>query len=199
MEPCFEYILIEPSSLPPNCRFEVSDASEEWYFSEKFDYIHGRLLATCFNDPAFVFTQALHSLAPGGYFEMFDFNARFSCIDNSDQGTFISRHKELMIDGAKKLGRDFTHAPKYRRYFEEAGFVDVVEEKFQWPFNTWPKGKYFKELGRWYNEDLNQGLEGITMATLTRAFGWSREEVGKFCKDIRKDFNDTNIHAYLPM
>lgn len=58
MVPGSESNLTEPSSLPPNCRFEVSDASEEWYFSEKFDYIHGRLFATCFSDPAFVLTQA---------------------------------------------------------------------------------------------------------------------------------------------
>lgn len=130
---------------------------------------------------------------------MFDFNAHFSVLDNSADGTDVVEFRRLMIEGARKLGRDFTHAPKYKEYFQKAGFVDIVEEKFQWPFNTWPKGEYYKTLGKWYNEDLNQGLEGMTMATLTRAFGWSKEQVLEFLVRVRRDIDNREIHAYLPL
>jgi hypothetical protein len=30
-------------SIPPNCQFEVDDAEDPWMFSQKFDYIHGRI------------------------------------------------------------------------------------------------------------------------------------------------------------
>ena len=130
---------------------------------------------------------------------MFDFDAKFDVIDSSADGTELRRFSDLMLDGAKKLGRDFRHAPEYKRYFEEIGFEDVTEVKFDWPFNTWPRGEYYKTLGKWYNEDFNQGLEGMAMATLTRAHGWSKEEVIEFLVRVRKDLNDKSIHAYLPM
>jgi hypothetical protein len=153
----------------------------------------------CFNDPLSIFKKAFNSLNPGGYFEMFDFDARFRCIDDSDQGTLLRKYSGMMISGAEKLGKVITHAPKYKRYFEEAGFTEVVEERFQWPFNTWPKGRYYKTLGMWYNRDMQEGLEGMTMATLTRAHGITKEEVLELIEGVRKELNDRNIHAYLPM
>jgi hypothetical protein len=42
----------------------------------------------------------------------------------------------MMIEGARRLGKDLTHAPRYMSYIEAARFVNVVEKKFQWPFNT---------------------------------------------------------------
>jgi hypothetical protein len=135
------------NSVPPNCRFEVDDAQDDWLYEEKFDYIHGRLLAMCFADPLSIFKKAYTSLNPGGYFEMFDFDGKYRCIDNSDEGTSLRKYSNMMITGAEKLGKVITHTPNYKRYFEEAGFADVVEERFQWPMNTWPKGKYYKTLG----------------------------------------------------
>jgi Methyltransferase domain len=187
------------NSVPSNCRFEVDDAQDDWLYEEKFDYIHGRLLAMCFQDPLSIFRKAYASLNPGGYFEMFDFDAKYRCIDNSDEGTAFREYSELMITGAAKLGKVITHAPNYKRYFEEAGFVDVVEERFQWPFNTWPKGKYYKTLGLWYNKDMQEGLEGMTMAVFTRAHGMTKEEVQEKVGLVRKDLDDKRIHAYLPM
>ena len=130
---------------------------------------------------------------------MFDFDAKFRTIDNSEEGTPLRKFSDLMLEGAQKLGKDFTHAPKYKSYFEAAGFVDVVEHQFQWPFNTWPKGSYHKRLGMWYNQDMQDGLSGMAMATLTRAHNMTREQVEAFLVDVRRDINDKRIHSYLPM
>ena len=70
---------------------------------------------------------------------MFDFNAHFDVIDNSADGSNVVEFRRLILEGAQKLGRDFTHAPKYKDYFAPAWFVGIVEEEFQWLFNTWPK------------------------------------------------------------
>jgi trans-aconitate methyltransferase len=59
-------------SVPPNLQFEINDAEDEWVFSQKFDFIHGRALLTCFKDPSFVIAEAYKSLAPGGYLELQD-------------------------------------------------------------------------------------------------------------------------------
>lgn len=48
----------QPSYVPPNARFEIDDLEEPWHFSEKFDYIHSRMMTGSFaNWPRF-FEQA---------------------------------------------------------------------------------------------------------------------------------------------
>jgi hypothetical protein len=105
----------------------------------------------------------------------------------------------MMIRGVKNLGKDMTRAPKYKEYFKDAGFVDVLEKKFQWPTNDWPKGKYHKTIGLWYNRDLQEGLSGMAMAIFTRGLKMSKEEVETFLAEVRKNIDDRRIHAYLPM
>ena len=130
---------------------------------------------------------------------MFDFTARFGCVDESLAGTVLESFSEMMIEGSRRFGKDLTHPTRYKDYMKAAGFIDIVEEQFQWPINTWPKGKYYKTLGLWYNQDLLDGLSGMAMAICTRGLKMSREEVELLLEKVRKDLKDTRIHAYLPM
>jgi hypothetical protein len=70
---------------------------------------------------------------------MFDFTARFGCIDGSSAGTALEGFSEMMIEGSLRFGKDLTHAARYKDYMEATGFVDVIEERFKWPINTWPE------------------------------------------------------------
>ena len=36
--------------MPPNLKFVIDDAEDFWVYQQKFDYIHGRLLAGSFGD-----------------------------------------------------------------------------------------------------------------------------------------------------
>ncbi|MAD81609.1 MAG: hypothetical protein CL912_01485 [Deltaproteobacteria bacterium] len=64
-------LLILPS-VPPNCKFEVDDAENDWSFSESFDYIHARAIVTCFKDNRAMVQKIFDNLKPGGYFEFQD-------------------------------------------------------------------------------------------------------------------------------
>lgn len=88
---------------------------------------------------------------------------------------------------------------KYKEYLEEAGFVDVVEKKYTWPVGTWAKGKREKMLGLWYREDLLSGLQGFTMALLTRALGMLTAEVEVLLAGVRDDIKSNKIHIYIPV
>ena len=42
---------IQPALVPPNCRFEVDDCTDEWVYPENyFDYVHIRTLFGCIED-----------------------------------------------------------------------------------------------------------------------------------------------------
>ena len=56
---------------------------------------------------------------------------------------------------------------------EQAGYVDVVEKRFRWPFGAWAEDKRLKDIGRWQLHHWEGGLEGWTMALMTRCLGVS--------------------------
>lgn len=56
------------TALPPNCRFEVENAEDEWHYEEKFDFIHMRYMGYVM-DFRRVFTSMFDNLSPGGWVE----------------------------------------------------------------------------------------------------------------------------------
>jgi len=190
---------VQPEFVPPNCRFEIDDAEDEWLYKHKFDYIHGRTLVTCFQDHRNVIKSAFENLNPGGYLEFQDLNLPITSIDNSMDGTALQHWILLCVEAARKLGSDWTRVPKYKDYFAEAGFVDVVEHRYSWPTNSWARGQHNKQLSVWYNQDCIDGIQAFSLAVLTRGLGMSSQEVEMMLVDVRKDIMNRNIHAYLPV
>lgn len=97
---------IQPEYLPPNLQFEVNDAEDPWVFSHEFDYIHGRMLVTCFQSHLAVFKSAFDFLRPGGYIELQDASFPFLGADEKWDGSAFQRWMGLLMDGAKSMGKD---------------------------------------------------------------------------------------------
>lgn len=185
------------SSVPPNCSFEVNDAEEPWDYSQKFDYIHGRALLSCFRDPTFIIASAFDSLRPGGILELQDPQMPALCIDDSMQGTSLETWSQVVPEGAANLGRVVTNSRFYPQWMREVGFVDVVEKHYYWPLNTWPRGKREKMIGMWAQQNVLDGVEAMSMAILTRGLGWSKERVEMLLVGVRNDLRDRHVHAYI--
>lgn len=147
--------------------------------------------------PAF-FAQCYKNLTPGGVLEMQDTDFPLHCDDDTLHGTAMERWGDLITQGMAAIGHDLA-ASKYKSLMEEAGFVDVVEVRHVWPQNTWPADRRLKELGRWNLVNSLDGLQGYSMALMTRVLGMSTEEVEMLLMDVRKDMKSRKIHAYWPM
>ncbi|KAK3942608.1 S-adenosyl-L-methionine-dependent methyltransferase [Diplogelasinospora grovesii] len=188
---------IQPQYVPANCHFEIDDAEDEWTFSTKFDYIHGRALLSCFKDPSAVIRQACDALAPGGYLEFQDgvFPMQFAG-DGAPANCALRRWNELVLEGAARTGRPWTNTQHYKRCFEEAGLENVVERRFYWPVSPWAKGKYYKTVATFFREDMLSGLDAASLKILG-ALGWSVDAIRDFLLEVRKDFHDPSINAYL--
>ncbi len=76
-------------SVPPNCRFEIDDVEDDWMFSAKFDYIHGRHMVGSITDFPKLFNTIYENLNPGGWVEMQDYYVK---LQSSKQilGSFSS-------------------------------------------------------------------------------------------------------------
>ena len=53
----------------------------------------------------------------------------------------------LIVEAGRKIGRYANSAASYKLQLQDAGFVNVVEVRYKWPLNQWPKDPRLKELG----------------------------------------------------
>lgn len=122
-------------------------------------------------------------------------------MPQSDDGSLksdaaIVRCFDLLEKAATVLNRSLQDIPDLVNIMEEISFVNVLINKVNWPTNTWPKEQRYKLLGEWAHENCKSGIEGWTMAPLTRGLGWREQEVEVFLIELRKEFKDRRIHAY---
>jgi SAM-dependent methyltransferase len=78
---------IQPTPTVPNCQFIKDDSEEEWLFNGiQFDYVHLRLVYTCFNDHKRVIKHAFDNLKPGGWIEYQDSTMEAASMDGNLEG-----------------------------------------------------------------------------------------------------------------
>ncbi|AEO59202.1 hypothetical protein MYCTH_2307284 [Thermothelomyces thermophilus ATCC 42464] len=189
---------IQPDYLPPNCRFEIDDVDDDWVYSHKFDYIHGRYLLPFIKRKWSSFFKTVYdNLNPGGWIESQETIIYFQSVDGSIDGTALQRWNALLLQGIRKMGRSATEALRCKYYLAEAGFVNLGEKKFAVPMNNWAKGKDEKAIGAMQMVNNLEGIDGLTMTVFTRALGWTPADVEKLLVDVKRDMKDRSIHAYI--
>jgi hypothetical protein len=105
----------------------------------------------------------------------------------------------MVLEGARKLGMDWTKVGKYRQWMDAAGFVGIKELSWRWPTNAWPEHEHHKLLGQWTNEVIRMGLHGISIEVLTAGLGMRPKDVELLLKEVNKDLDNKSIHCYVPM
>jgi SAM-dependent methyltransferase len=186
---------IQPTWVPPNCKFWLENANETWDFEAKFDLVHCRQMHMAL-DEKHLFWQSHEALKPGGWLEISEIALPLRCQDKTLKGTALLRWHDEMMRASVAIGTPFDKPHSYRQWMEEAGFVNVQEVVKVLPLNTWPKDPRLKDLGLWQWSNLQSGLNGFSLALFTKGLGWSRSEVDDLLADVRQDIADRNIHAY---
>ncbi|KAI9788558.1 MAG: hypothetical protein M1816_006807 [Peltula sp. TS41687] len=100
---------------------------------------------------------------------------------------------------AMLVDRPLRIANKLKKWYKDAGFVDVHEEVFKVPCNPWARDPHLKDLGKMCELDLLDGLQGFSLALLHRGLGWTKDEIEVYLVNVRKAIRDRNVHAYLKM
>lgn len=168
---------IQPALVPPNCIFEVVDVTEEWTYPHNyFDLIHIREMFGSIPDWDYYLTQTFSATKPGGYVEL----AEHSVTSYYDDGTltadkFFRAWGDVVSKLGERSGKSFNIWAESKERIERAGFVDVVETRYKWPMNAWPKDPKLKELGLWNQLRIYDGVEGYTLRLLTRVGGVSSQ------------------------
>ncbi|PYH80121.1 S-adenosyl-L-methionine-dependent methyltransferase [Aspergillus uvarum CBS 121591] len=192
---------IQPLFVPPNCVFEIDDVTLPWtYDPNHFDFIHVRELFGCIPDWDEFFQQCWRCLKPGGYIEVVEHSVEPIADDDTvPEDHFYRVWGQTVLNSGNMSGKTFNIWAESATRLRQAGFVDVVERRFQWPLNAWSSDAKLHELGRWNQLRLHAGVEGFMLRLLTTTLEWSYERAQVFLAQMRQSLRDFETHAYLPV
>jgi SAM-dependent methyltransferase len=164
---------IQPEWVPPNCSFEIDDVNLSWTFPlASFDFIHIREMFGSISDWDQLYAEAYRALKPGGWIESVEHAVQpVSDDDTVGPNHIYTFYGTVMHELARKRGKDFDIWKDIKERIKKAGFVDVVEKRTKWPMGPWSSDKKMKELGRWNQLRIEQGIEGFAMRLLTNVGG----------------------------
>jgi len=187
---------VQPNWVPPNVKFEIDDVESPWLHNIPFDYIFCRYMAACIKDWPKLVGSIYENLAPGGWAEFQDFDLQYY----SEDGSLTEEHDTMkwintLLEAARKIGRDPCPGASLEKWVKDAGFRDVVHQKFRFPVGPWPKDPKLKEIGMYNLSQVLQGLEGFSLRLFCDVLGWQQEEVLVLTSKVRKELRNMSIHA----
>lgn len=94
----------------------------------------------------------------------------------ADDGSIATDHvfkrwSDIFVEAGEKMGKTFRILDLQKQYVVEAGFENVVETRYKMPVGPWSSDPKLKEVGRWHRLECFEGIEGWSMALLTRVMG----------------------------
>lgn len=113
--------------------------------------------------------------------------------------TALGQACQILHEGGEKLGRTFIEVSSLASHVRGAGFIEVHDEQFLWPSNTWPKDPHLKELAIVNNANIKAGMEGFILALGTRGLGLTPGDITDLAARCRDELDQKSIHAYWPM
>lgn len=210
--------------IPPNLRFRIPrDFESPWALGEdSWDLIHLRMgygsisswpemyhnvfryvnfthwHITCV-ERIITLTGHRH-LRPGvGHFEQVEIDLTPRCDDGTMPTHPVPEWYHWLEDATARASRSIKYQQDTKSLLETQGFVDVRTQVIKLPLNPWPADPHLKEIGRWYNLGLIEGLEAATLGPLTRVYRWSPETVRKIVRDVKAGICNKNCHIYNNM
>lgn len=133
---------VQPTWTPPNVKFEVDDIESEWAFGStpRFDFIFARALALAIGDYPRLIQQAYTNLRPGGWVEFQEFNIQWYSKDGSHSPeSDAAKYIQLLVQATQRAGKESNPGPKLEQWLKDAGFKNVVHQKYKVPIGPWAK------------------------------------------------------------
>ncbi|KAH8664594.1 S-adenosyl-L-methionine-dependent methyltransferase [Xylariales sp. PMI_506] len=205
---------IQPTNrVSPNVEFIKTDIEDDWAFRRpsrdhrngqdvsnsdhkiSFDYIHLRLMVTCFNDPRIVMKHAFDNMSSGGWIEFQEAFFESRQANPGFEGNAMQRWCDKCAEGALTVGRDLRTLLKYKQWLEDIGFVDVTERRLLIPAGEWPTDPRLKLAGKYCGEDILSGIRGVGYKML-RLAGMTSDEIESLVDQCLVELRDPRNHSY---
>ena len=110
------------------------------------------------------------------------------------------RWAEELMDATEKLGRPMRVNPELtKQRMMAAGLVDFQHQTVEIPLNGWPQEPTARELGRWFNLGLKQGIHALTVAPLSRAHHRSNEDIIQLINKVTGEIHSRQFHGFCTL
>lgn len=141
-------------------------------------------------------------LKPGyGWIEQVEIDYEPRCDDGTlPPNSALAQWYQYVADATDRASRPIAYNHTTRRMLEMAGFIDIQETIIRAPYNSWPADPHQKEIGRWYNLGICEGLEALSLGPLTRIYRWdAAQHVKPLVDSAIRQIRAKKIHAYNNM
>lgn len=114
------------------------------------------------------------NLVPGGWYQQIEMSVVLKSDDGSvTEGSIFDQWGKVSLEAGDKFGKDLRIHEQIKGYLQDGGFADVVETVYKWPIGPWEKDPHMKKVGLWNLLHWEEGIEGWSMALLTRVLNVS--------------------------
>ncbi|KAF4823431.1 Secondary metabolism regulator LAE1 [Colletotrichum tropicale] len=191
---------IQPTWVPPNVHFEVDDVESPWLGLNGFDFIFCRYMLGAIADWPKLMERVYENTKEGGWVEFQDYDLSFV----SDDGSLTEEHETMkwvqgFIKACETIGRNACPGPHLEEWVKDAGFTDVVHQRFKLPIGPWPKDPHYKELGIINLIQLMDGAEAFTFRIFCDVLGWTRDECIVMLAKVRNELKSNSFHARMEL
>ena len=136
-------------------------------------------------------------MKPGyGHLEQVEIDLRPRCDDATLPYKPIVQWYEWLEDATNRASRSIKYPPTTVQMLQAQGFVDIRETVIRLPLNTWPSDPKQKDIGRWYNLGMCEGLEAVSLGPLTRVYRWPAEDVRRLVGEVKSAMCNKRYHVY---
>ncbi|KAI9648653.1 Secondary metabolism regulator lae1 [Ciborinia camelliae] len=194
---------IQPATIPENLQFQQRDIESPWFGleTESWDMIHIRMLSGGMISWLDIYQKCFRHLKPEiGRLE----HVEIDFTPRTDHGEIppdsaLAIWIQKLFEATHRNFRPLAYNSETRDMLQGQGFVDIEEEVIRIPLNPWPDDPREKDVARWYNLALTQGLEAMTLGPMYRMNNWSKDEVTRLITEVRRDICSRKIRAYNNM
>ena len=88
---------------------------------------------------------------------------------------------------------------RIKQQMRQAGLEEPQEQVIKVPINGWPEDPQQREIGRWFNLGLTQGLDALTLGPFTRELGFTAEAARDLVGRVKEEIRSRKIHAYCTL
>lgn len=140
------------------------------------------------------------NLNPGGWCEFQDFDLTYYSDDGSlTPDDPLKVWHQTLIDAAASLGRDPNPGSKLEGWVRDAGFDKIVHAKYKIPIGPWAKDPLLKEIGAYNFQQVDGGMEGLSMRLYRNVLKWTEEDIHVLLKKARQSMRNPNVHAMFDL
>ena len=75
----------------------------------------------------------------------------------------------------------------------------VTEQEFQVPIGPWAKDKAYKTLGAYFEAQILDVIEPVTLALFTRVLSHSPDEISVMIANAKNDIRKQDAHIWVPI